>query len=82
MDSQEHEDRRRKILEATGRCFARDGFRGAGISDICKEANISAGHLYHHFENEEAVVREMTEAAVAQTCNWSSCAATRSTVVE
>jgi AcrR family transcriptional regulator len=53
-------------LEAAGRCFARDGFRGASISAICKEANISPGHLYHYFENKAAIVRAMTEAAVAE----------------
>jgi len=66
VDPLKHDERRRQILEAAGRCFARDGFRGASISDICKEAGISPGHLYHYFENKEAIVRAMTEAAVAE----------------
>ena len=38
LDPVRHEQRRREILAAAGRCFARDGFRGASISDICAEA--------------------------------------------
>jgi TetR/AcrR family transcriptional regulator, repressor for uid operon len=66
VDPQKHDERRREILDSAGRCFARDGFRGASISDICEEAGISPGHLYHYFENKEAIVRAMTEVAVAE----------------
>ena len=65
LDPLKHEERRRQILAAAGRCFARDGFRGASISDICAEAKISPGHLYHYFENKEAIVSAMTEAAIS-----------------
>jgi AcrR family transcriptional regulator len=53
-------------LEAAGRCFVRDGFRGASISDICSEAKISPGHLYHYFASKEAIVSAMAEARVTQ----------------
>ena len=66
VDPRKHDERRREILAAAGRCFSRDGFRGASIAGICKEANISPGHLYHYFENKEAIVRAMTQAAVAE----------------
>ena len=56
-----HEERRQRILEVAERCFARDGFRGASISDVCKEAKISPGHLYHYFPSKEAIVRAITE---------------------
>jgi TetR/AcrR family transcriptional repressor of uid operon len=61
-DPVKHEERRRQILEAAGRCFARDGFRGASISDICSEAKISPGHLYHYFASKEAIVSAITDA--------------------
>jgi len=66
INPQKRDERRRQILQAAGRCFARDGFRGASISDICKEADISPGHLYHYFENKEAIVKEIAEASVAE----------------
>jgi TetR/AcrR family transcriptional repressor of uid operon len=39
IDPVKHEEKRQEILEAAGRCFARKGFQGATISDICAEAN-------------------------------------------
>lgn len=61
IDPVKHEERRKRILDAAERCFARDGFRGASISDICREAKISPGHLYHYFPSKEAIVRAITE---------------------
>lgn len=56
VDPVRHEDRRREILEAAKRCFARDGLRGASVSGICAEAGISPGHLYHYFKSKEAIL--------------------------
>lgn len=57
--------RRRAILTAAKRCFARKGFHATTITDICKEAGVSAGGLYTHFEHKHAIVeamgREVTE---------------------
>jgi len=60
------EQRRQQILEAAGRCFMRDGFRGASISDICHEAKMSPGHLYHYFESKDAIIAALTQAGLAQ----------------
>lgn len=56
-----HAERRGKILDAAGRCFGRDGFRGASTSAICKEAGISPGHLFHYFATKEEIVEAMVE---------------------
>lgn len=61
VDPVKHEEKRQKILAAAGKCLARKGFHGATISDICAEAKISPGHLYHYFESKEAIVRAMAE---------------------
>ncbi|SMG57894.1 TetR/AcrR family transcriptional regulator [Paraburkholderia susongensis] len=66
VDPEKHEERRQQILQAAARCFARDGFRGASISEICAEAGMSAGHLYHYFPNKEAIVSAMTEGGLAR----------------
>jgi TetR/AcrR family transcriptional regulator, repressor for uid operon len=65
-DPQKHEERRQELLEAARRCFARDGFRGASISDICAEASISPGHLYHYFDSKEAIVQSITESFLSR----------------
>jgi AcrR family transcriptional regulator len=64
IDLAKHEEKRREILAAAGRCFVRNGFRGASISDICAEAKISPGHLYHYFASKEAIIGAMTEAGL------------------
>lgn len=46
------------------RCFLRDGFRGASISGICAEAEISPGLLYHYFTSKEEIVAAMTESGL------------------
>ncbi|MBL6082306.1 TetR/AcrR family transcriptional regulator [Belnapia sp. T18] len=50
------------ILEAAARCFRANGFRGASISDICRESGVGVGNLYHYFDGKEAMV----EAIAAQ----------------
>jgi AcrR family transcriptional regulator len=65
VDPVKHEEKRRQILGAAERCFVRDGFRGASISEICAEAGISPGHLYHYFPSKEAILEAMTEAGLA-----------------
>ncbi|PWB82641.1 MAG: TetR/AcrR family transcriptional regulator, partial [Methylocystaceae bacterium] len=64
VDPQKHETKRRRILDAAARCFARDGFRGASISGICAEAGISPGLLYHYFASKEAIIAAMTESGL------------------
>ncbi|WP_428483391.1 TetR/AcrR family transcriptional regulator [Rhodopila sp.] len=61
VDPERHDEKRRQILQAAERCFVRGGFRGASTSDICAEAGISPGHLYHYFESKEAIIAAMTE---------------------
>jgi TetR/AcrR family transcriptional regulator, repressor for uid operon len=56
---EQHEGKRKEILEAAHRCFLRHGLQGASISMICKEAAISPGHLYHYFASKDVIVEEM-----------------------
>jgi TetR/AcrR family transcriptional repressor of uid operon len=64
VDPAKFEDKRDQILQAAGRCFQRAGFRGASVGDICREAGISPGHLYHYFASKEAIIEAMTEFAL------------------
>lgn len=54
-------ERRRQILDAAMTCFRRSGFRGASMSEICQEAGMSPGHLYHYFSGKEAIVEAICE---------------------
>jgi TetR/AcrR family transcriptional regulator, repressor for uid operon len=61
LDPVKYEEKRREILKAVQRCFRRSGLNGASISDICAEAKISPGHLYHYFDDKDAIINAMTE---------------------
>ena len=56
------EEKRREILIAATRAIARKGFRGVSTDDICKEAGISPGQLYHYFSSRQAVLAGVTSA--------------------
>lgn len=62
VDPVKHAEKRRQILEAAGRCFAREGFHGATTAAICAEAGISPGHLYHYFASKEAIIEALVDA--------------------
>jgi TetR/AcrR family transcriptional repressor of uid operon len=66
IDPRKHELKRQEILAAAGRCFARDGFRGASVADICAAAHISPGHLYHYFDGKESIIDAMAERDMAR----------------
>ena len=48
--------RRQQVLEAAEYCFRACGFHGASIASIAKKAGMSSGHIYHYFENKEAII--------------------------
>ncbi|MEQ8659620.1 MAG: TetR/AcrR family transcriptional regulator [Gammaproteobacteria bacterium] len=58
--------RREQILDAASACFARDGFHGASIAQISKQAGMSPGHIYHFFDNKEAIVAGIVERMAAR----------------
>ena len=66
LDPVRHGEKRQEILAAAARCIARDGFGGASTADICAEAGISPGHLYHYFASKEAIITEITAQGLAE----------------
>ena len=50
------EDRRRRILDAAVRVFARRGYHGARVGDIATEAGVAHGLLYHYFSSKDEVL--------------------------
>jgi len=67
VDPVKHEQKRGEILGAALRCFIRDGFRGASTTDICTEAGISPGHLYHYFPSKVAIIETLIDMGLAHT---------------
>lgn len=49
--------RRRQIIDAAYRCFARTGFHQTSMRDIYQEAKLSPGAVYHYFESKDAIIQ-------------------------
>ncbi|HRQ22849.1 MAG TPA: helix-turn-helix domain-containing protein, partial [Anaerolineales bacterium] len=52
---QRSEETRSRIIESAIKLFSARGFNAASVDDICKEAGISKGAFYHHFESKQAL---------------------------
>lgn len=65
----DHGDKRRAILKASARVFARNGFDRASTQEIAGEAGVSKALLYHYYANKEellvAILREHLEELAA-----------------
>lgn len=51
--------RRGQIRAAAADCFRQHGFHGTSIAQISKAAGMSTGHIYHYFENKEAIIADI-----------------------
>src|SRR3979409_1306578 len=49
-------EKRRLILDAAVRVFARQGFHACRVSDIADEANVAYGLVYHYFRSKDEVL--------------------------
>src|SRR5947209_4822451 len=49
-------DKRRVILEAAVRVFARQGFHPCRVADIADEARVAYGLVYHYFSSKEEIL--------------------------
>src|SRR5207342_1419224 len=52
-------DKRRLLLDAAVRVFARKGYHAARVGDIAEEAGVAYGLLYHYFDSKEDVLRSV-----------------------
>jgi TetR/AcrR family transcriptional repressor of nem operon len=56
-----------RIVETAARAIRRSGYRGAGVADIMKEAGLTHGGFYAHFESREGMLAEAADRAGADT---------------
>ena len=58
-DASRADARRAQIRTAAAECFRQHGFHGTSIAQISKTAGMSTGHIYHYFENKEAIIADI-----------------------
>lgn len=49
---------REKIFLTAMSLLAEKSYEKVSVSDICKEAHVSVGAFYHHFENKQSIINE------------------------
>jgi AcrR family transcriptional regulator len=52
-------DKRRQILDAAVRVFARQGFHTCRVADIADEAQVAYGLVYHYFSSKEEILNTL-----------------------
>jgi TetR/AcrR family transcriptional regulator, transcriptional repressor for nem operon len=52
-----------RIVQAAARAIRRSGYDGTGVADIMKEAGLTHGAFYAHFESREAMLAEAADRA-------------------
>lgn len=56
---------RQRIVEAAGRGFRRNGYGGIGVDGLAKEAGVTSGAFYVHFESKGAAFRDAVNHGMA-----------------
>ncbi len=59
-------DRKKKILAVALELFANDGFSATSTKKIAKEANVSEGLIFRHFENKKGLLNALVQQAIAR----------------
>lgn len=57
--------RKKEILRAAARVFAKQGFHAAKVGDIAREAGLSHGLIYHYFDSKDALAEAIFEEKLA-----------------
>ncbi|WP_341646450.1 TetR/AcrR family transcriptional regulator [Thauera sp. SDU_THAU2] len=78
--------RRQQILCAAAQCFREHGFHGASIAKISAIAGMSPGHIYHYFENKEAIIAAIVaqdlESLLEMTAQFRAACNVRAALIE
>jgi TetR/AcrR family transcriptional regulator, transcriptional repressor for nem operon len=56
--AEQKDQTRQRIVEAAGRGFRKGGFGGVGVDGLAKEAGVTSGAFYVHFDSKTTAFRE------------------------
>jgi AcrR family transcriptional regulator len=60
------EETRSRILRAAARAIRKHGYEGVGVADVMKDAGLTHGGFYAHFESRDALLAAAAEQAGAE----------------
>jgi AcrR family transcriptional regulator len=58
---QRNRARRDQILSAAAKLFGENGFHGSSVAELATRAGMSVGHIYHYFENKDAIIEALVD---------------------
>lgn len=64
--SSKKEQTRERILRAAARAIRKHGYEGVGVADVMKEAGLTHGGFYAHFESRDALLAQAAEQAAVE----------------
>ena len=53
---------RRKMVDAAGRGFRKNGYGGLGVDGLAKEAGVTSGAFYGHFKSKDELVKVLDQS--------------------
>lgn len=63
-------ERREEILDATLKVLGRHGVENTTVARIAEEVGVTAGALYRHFGNRDAIIAAAAQLAIQRALNW------------
>jgi TetR/AcrR family transcriptional regulator, fatty acid metabolism regulator protein len=66
MARKRSDDKRRRILDAATKVFARKGYFGAKVSEIAGRADVADGTIYLYFRNKEDILVSLFDEVMAE----------------
>jgi AcrR family transcriptional regulator len=61
--SSKREQTHQRIVDAAARALRREGFAGVGVADVMKQAGLTHGGFYAHFDSRDTLLQEALEKA-------------------
>jgi len=69
LKPEELESRRQEIIDAARACFLRNGFHRTTTDEICREAAITPGGLYHYFGGKDEIIAAVIQQSTNEVIN-------------
>jgi AcrR family transcriptional regulator len=64
------EQTRERIVRAAARAIRKHGYEGVGVADVMKQAGLTHGGFYAHFESRDALLAAAADQAGAETIEY------------
>jgi len=66
------ENKKAKIIQAATKLFGERGFEMTSIAQVCEEAGVSKGLVFHHFKSKNELLREIFSETTARMIEMSN----------